>query len=94
MADFKNVDKYLIKDFGNLPLDFWDFRKEDVKELTHGIHSYPAVMVYPISRNIINIVKKYQTIKTILDPFMGSGTVIVEGMLNNFEKAYGNDLNP
>lgn len=51
-------------------------------------------MVYPISRNIISIVKKYQNIKSLLDPFMGSGTVLLEGILANIEKVYGNDLNP
>ena len=39
-------------------------KNEDTKELTHSIHNYPAVMVYPISRNIISIVKKYQNIES------------------------------
>lgn len=94
MANLINVDEQLIKEFDKLPLDFWDFKDADIKELTHGIHNYPAVMVYPISRNIIKIVEKYQPVEKILDPFMGSGTVLVEGMVNNFSKVYGNDLNP
>lgn len=94
MANLNNVDRELIEEFDKLPLDFWDFKDVNIKELTHGIHNYPAVMVYPISRNIIKIIEKYQPVETILDPFMGSGTILVEGMVNNFSKVYGNDLNP
>lgn len=88
------VDKELIKELDSLPLDFWDFKNEDTRELTHGIHAYPAVMIYPISRNIIRIIRQYQDVRTLLDPFMGSGTVLVEGILAGMEKVYGTDLNP
>lgn len=94
MEELGIVDDQLVKEFDKLPADFWDFKNEDTKELTHSIHNYPAVMVYPISRNIISIVKKYQNIESLLDPFMGSGTVLLEGILANIEKVYGNDLNP
>ena len=90
----ENVDESIIEDLMKLPKDFWDFKDSDTKELTHSIHNYPAVMVYPISRNIINTVKKYQTINSLLDPFMGSGTVLLEGMLGGISHIYGNDLNP
>lgn len=88
------VDKEIIEELTKLPLDYWDFKNEDTKELTHGIHTYPAVMVYPISRNIINIIKKYQQVGVLMDPFMGSGTVLVEGILAGMDKVYGTDLNP
>lgn len=94
MPKLKNVDEQLIGEFKQLPLDYWDFKGEDVKELTHGLHNYPAVMVYPIYRNIINIVKKHTEVETLLDPFMGSGTGLVEGKLSGFKKVYGTDLNP
>ena len=90
----KNVDIKLQQEFEKLPLDYWDFKNEDTKELTHGFHNYPAVMVYPISRNILSIVKKYQKIETLLDPFMGSATVLVEGKLAGLKEVYGTDLNP
>lgn len=88
------IDDELKQEFEMLPEDFWDFKNEDTKELTHSIHNYPAVMVYPISRYIINTVKKYQNIDSLLDPFMGSGTVLLEALLSGFTKIYGNDLNP
>lgn len=88
------VDNELIAELEKLPLDYWDFKDEDTRELTHGIHAYPAMMIYPISRNILNIVKKYQKLNVLMDPFMGSGTCLVEGILARMGKVYGSDLNP
>ena len=87
-------DKQLIKQLQNLPDDYWDFRNEDTKKFTHGIHGYPAMMVSPISRSIIEIVKNIFPVHTLLDPFSGSGTVLVEGMLSGIENVTGNDINP
>ena len=89
-----NIDKSLIATLKALPDDYWDFKECDVREYTHGIHNYPAMMVCPISRNIIRIVKEQKNIDTIFDPFAGSGTVLVEGMLAGINKIYGNDINP
>lgn len=89
-----NVDLSLKKDFENLPENFWDFKEQTTRDLTHGLHYYPATMVYPISQNILKIVKKHFCVNALMDPFMGSGTVIVEGMLENIPQIYGTDLNP
>lgn len=94
MKDLEIIDKELIEDFSNLPEGFWDFKNDDTKELTHSIHNYPAVMIYPISRNILNIVNHYRPTTSLLDPFMGSGTVLLEGILAGCSDIYGNDLNP
>lgn len=87
-------DKELILELEKLPIDYWDFKEEETKSYTHGIHNYPAVMVAPISRNIIRLMKKYITINSLFDPFSGSGTVLVEGMLANIPNVTGNDINP
>lgn len=87
-------DKKLICSLKKLPIDYWDFRDDDTKEYTHGIHNYPAMMVCPISRNIIKFVRDIQPVKALFDPFAGSGTVLVEGMINNIEVVAGNDINP
>lgn len=93
-TNYDDKDLSLIKKLEELPIDFWDFKNCDTSELVHGIHSYPAMMIYPISRNILNILKDIMPIDTLLDPFAGSGTVLVEAMLNNIPNIYGNDLNP
>jgi len=87
-------DQQLIASLKSLPQDYWDFKEEDTKEYTHGIHNYPAMMVCPISRNIIQLVRRIQPVQALLDPFAGSGTVLVEGMLSGVETVAGNDINP
>lgn len=87
-------DNQLIQVLQSLPVDFWDFKNDDVREYTHGIHNYPAMMVSPISRNILRIMKEIKPIHSVLDPFMGSGTVLVESMLAGAEEIYGSDINP
>lgn len=92
--NFLLKDQALISQLSSLPLDYWDFKNDDVREYTHGIHNYPAMMVCPISRNLIKIVKNIQPVESLFDPFSGSGTVLVEGMLAGIENVYGNDINP
>jgi len=89
-----NKDKCLIDALSKLPQNYWDFRNEDTREFTHGLHNYPAVMVSPISRNIIKHVKNIMPVNALLDPFAGSGTVLVEGMLAGISTVIGNDINP
>ena len=88
------TDSRLISVLESLPEDFWDFKESDVREYNHGLHNYPAMMVCPISRNIIKIVQDIKKVNSLLDPFMGSGTVLVEGMLAGIETIYGSDINP
>ena len=89
-----DTDKKLISLLQQLPKNYWDFKENDTREYTHGIHSYPAMMVGPISRNIIKIMKGIMPISSLFDPFSGSGTVLVEGMLSGIPNVAGNDINP
>lgn len=89
-----DTDEQLIEYLKKLPADYWDFRDDDTHSYTHGIHSYPAMMVSPISKNIIDIVKQFKPIGSLFDPFAGSGTVLVEGMLAGIPIIAGNDINP
>ena len=88
------IDEKILDILNQLPQNYWDFKDSDTSELVHGIHSYPAMMIYPISRNLIEIVKSNKEITSLLDPFAGSGTVLVEAMLADIPEIYGNDLNP
>lgn len=69
----------------------WDFKRVDTKRMTHGIHKYPARMVPQISTELIKTFSSKGDI--VLDPFVGSGTVITEAFILG-RKAIGNDLNP
>ncbi len=71
----------------------WDFKEADTKEFTHCIHTYPAMMIPQVARRLIYLYGK--DAKILLDPFMGSGTSLVESSLtDNIKEAYGLDLNP
>lgn len=70
----------------------WTFKEISTKQYSHGFHQYPARMHPEIARQIIH---KYasNSKKIVLDPFMGSGGVLVESILNG-NTSIGIDLNP
>ena len=69
----------------------WTFEGADTKYCTHGFHPYPARMIPQIARRLI----KYYShpFDVVLDPFCGSGTVLVESRLLG-RSSVGIDLNP
>ena len=69
----------------------WDFIGENSKISIHGIHTYPAMMLPQIARRLIEECGKES--KVNLDPFCGSGTVLVESLLHD-TNSYGVDINP
>lgn len=69
----------------------WDFRGEDTKPYTHGLHNYPAMFIPQVARRIIQNCS--QIGDTICDIFCGSGTALVESRLLG-RNAYGVELNP
>ena len=73
---------------------FWDFKNNYKKEHIHNIINYPATMVTKMQSEIMDvIINESNNLDNILDPFMGSGTVLVEGMLRGLD-VYGIDINP
>ena len=71
----------------------WDFRNDFTKYSNHGFHTYPAMMIPQVARRLIEMYGKDKEV--LLDPFMGSGTALLEAKLHkNFKKAYGIDINP
>lgn len=71
----------------------WDYRYDDTKLSNHGFHTYPAMMIPQIARRLIETYGK--DAEVMFDPFVGSGTSILEAKLHqSFKKAYGIDINP
>lgn len=66
-----------------------DPAKSDV--LTHGFHSYPARMHFGVARTLLSALARPNT--RVLDPFCGSGTVLVEAFARRLP-ATGMDLSP
>ena len=72
-------------------IDEWTFQNADTQYLTHGLHPYPARMIPQVAEKLI---KRYSKEKEwVLDPFCGSGTVLVECKLKN-RNSIGNEINP
>ncbi|MBI2623728.1 MAG: transcriptional repressor LexA [Candidatus Liptonbacteria bacterium] len=69
----------------------WDYRGENTKTYTHGIHTYPAMFIPQVARRLLETYSKVGD--TICDIFCGSGTALVESRLLG-RNAYGIDLNP
>ena len=69
----------------------WDYRSANTKEYTHGIHPYPAMMIPQVARRLIGEYGCEGGV--LLDPYCGTGTTLLEGMLAGLEST-GTDLNP
>lgn len=80
------------------PSEDWDLAKAESQRMTHGLHPYPARMLPQIAEKLI---KRYLIESlppphdryTVLDPFCGSGTVLVECKRLGVN-SIGNDINP
>ena len=69
----------------------WNFKTAKTQYLSHTFHPYPARFIPQIPSTFIKLFTKEG--ETVLDPFVGCGTTLVEAFLNN-RNSVGNDLNP
>jgi len=69
----------------------WSFADADTQYLTHGFHPYPARMIPQIARRLLERYSKPGDV--VLDPFCGSGGVLVESRLLGRD-SIGVDINP
>ncbi|MBS7248158.1 MAG: DNA methyltransferase [Candidatus Jordarchaeales archaeon] len=69
----------------------WDFRGVDTRYMTHGLHPYPARMIPQVAGRLL---RRYASRgDVVLDPFCGSGGVLVEARLAGMHSV-GVDINP
>jgi len=71
--------------------DDWTFNGASTRELTHCYHDYPARMIPQVAAKLIEMYG--QNAKLLFDPYCGSGTSLVQGMLYGLN-VIGTDLNP
>ncbi len=69
----------------------WSFKGADTKYLTHGLHPYPARMIPQLAGRLLDRYASKGSV--VLDPFCGSGTVLVEARLRGVNSV-GFDINP
>lgn len=70
-----------------------DFRTANTKEYTHCYHAYPAMMIPQVARSLIHEFRPQDTCQLLFDPYVGSGTSLVEAALADMDSV-GTDLNP
>lgn len=74
--------------------DFWSFKNASKRRGAHALIHYPAMMVPNLQGSILAAIKESSpNSQTVLDPFVGSGTVLVESMNLGLD-FYGVDINP
>lgn len=67
-------------------------KKQNTRYFAHGVHEYKGKFNPQVVRAIMNICGCSRNV-TVLDPFCGSGTSLLEAQLQGC-KAYGIDINP
>jgi len=72
-------------------VDDWTFNNANTRGYTHIYHDYPARMIPQVANKLLSIYGKEA--KTLFDPYCGTGTSLVEGMLMGID-GIGTDLNP
>ena len=69
----------------------WDFAGVKTNYWTHGLHPYPAKFIPQIPNRLIQVLSSVGD--TVLDPFCGSGTTLVEAAALH-RNSIGLDANP
>ena len=77
-----------------IPIDYsWSFSDKTIKDtsyITHGYYTYPAKFIPQLAQRLIKENSAEGNI--VIDPFMGSGTTVVEAIVNN-RIGVGTDIN-
>ena len=74
--------------------DFWSFRNTVKRRGAHALIHYPAMMVPSLQGNLLDAIKGANPMASeVLDPFVGSGTILVESMERSLNFT-GIDINP
>ena len=73
--------------------DYWDFKNVNTKEYTHCYHTYPAMMIPQVARELLKQYAPIGRMELVFDPYVGSGTTLVESSIAGIN-SIGTDLNP
>lgn len=97
VKSIRNQDRRLIRRLQQrsaFNVDYWSFKDDSARGYGHGIGQYPAMIVPKLVGAILEDIKAiYPQFRVIGDPFVGSGTTLVESILHGYE-FWGIDINP
>lgn len=90
-----NASSLILQMFANIQADsswaFADCTRTQTRYITHGYHTYPAKFIPQLAARLICELSSENDL--VVDPFMGSGTTIVEAMMQS-RIGIGVDINP
>lgn len=73
---------------------YWDFSDVNSRSGGHGLFHYPAMMVAELQGALLDdLMAADSSLATVYDPFMGSGTVMLEARYRGLS-FHGTDINP
>lgn len=73
---------------------YWSFKGRSDRQHCHALIQYPAMMVPQMQGELIDVIRSEdRDIKTVFDPFVGSGTTLGESMMRGLDFV-GHDINP
>ncbi len=87
-SDFTKIDNQVFVTAVLQPLE--EFGKRDYGK--PGRDKYSGMLPPKLSKIMINLGQVNPDNKTFLDPFCGSGTVLLEAALSNFKNIFGSDI--
>jgi len=74
--------------------DYWSFSGNAKRDHGHGLLQYPAMMVPQMVRALLRAICDTESaVRSVGDPFVGSGTVLTEATLRGLDFV-GRDINP
>ena len=83
-----------LKALSRADSDYWTFRRGAVRRGAQGLTQYPAMMVPPMQAALLGVAAKVdREVRSVLDPFCGAGTTLVECMRRGLNYS-GQDVNP
>lgn len=83
-----------IADFQRKTGSAWSYSGDAGRTAAHGLIQYPAMMVPAMQRDILaSMVRAAPKARTVLDPFVGSGTALTETLAAS-RSFVGYDINP
>ncbi|MBI3600050.1 MAG: site-specific DNA-methyltransferase [Nitrospinae bacterium] len=85
--------RYLWQDSNRMKKydSIWNYAEDNSRAYTHPLHPYPAMMIPQVAGRLIDMYPKSRAV--VLDPFSGSGSVLLEAFVRGFD-SYGIDINP
>jgi len=93
-SDFTAELSHSLDQFQDEAGNAWAFSKASKREAQHSLIQYPAMMVPPMQRRLLQAVDEASPgRKRLLDPFMGSGTMLTEALFGG-HFFVGRDINP